>query len=147
MQPPFAALCEYFSGEVVSGVHGCCCAGHQGAGMAGQQGADAPEAGLQQLVETVQALTQTQQQSQEVSGTQPASGWVLAFPTCLGANTFVAMMGNMQSEISSFLGSQNSTLSGEASLGQCKSIPNNAWGQKERFLHWGDILAFTVAAS
>ncbi len=72
--------------------------------MAGQQGDTAPEAGLQQLVRTVEALTQTQQQNQEVSGTQPASG--AAFPSCSCANTFVAVTGNMQSEISSFLGYQ-----------------------------------------
>ncbi|DBA86385.1 TPA: hypothetical protein ACH3X2_005612 [Trebouxia sp. C0005] len=47
--------------------------GHQAAGRAGQQGNTAPEAGLQQLVRTVEALTQTQPQNQEVSGTQPAS--------------------------------------------------------------------------
>ena len=126
-------VCAYFSGEVVSEVHGRCCAGKEGAGMAGQQGTTAPEAGLQQLVRTVEALTQTQQQSQEVSGTQPASGWILASPTCLGANTFVATMGNMQSETSSSLGFQNSTFFGEASQGQCNSVLNDAWGQLKGF--------------
>ncbi len=74
MQHALAALYVYFSGQVISRAHGCCCAGQEGAGMAAQQGNTAPEAGLQQLVRSIEALTQTQQQSQEVSGTQPASG-------------------------------------------------------------------------
>ncbi|KAL0049205.1 hypothetical protein WJX82_008779 [Trebouxia sp. C0006] len=47
--------------------------GQEGAGLAGQQSNTAPEAGLQQLVTNVEALTQTQQQNQDVSDTQPAS--------------------------------------------------------------------------
>ncbi len=84
--------------------------------MAAQQGDTAPQAGLQQLVRTVEALTQTQQQNQDVSGTQPAPGWTLA--TCLRANAFVAVMGNVQLETSSSLGSQRSALSGEIFLQQ-----------------------------
>ena len=42
-------------------------------------------------------------------------------------------MGNMQTETSSSLGSQNSTFFGEASLGQCNSILNDAWGQLKGF--------------
>ncbi len=76
---PLAALCASFAGEVISRAHSCCCAGQEGAGLAGQQSNTAPEAGLQQLVTNVEALTQTQQQNQDVSDTQPASGQMLAF--------------------------------------------------------------------
>ena len=57
----------------ISQVHGQSCAG-----LAGQQSDTRPEAGLQQLVRTVEALTQTQQQNQEVSDAQPASGQIFA---------------------------------------------------------------------
>ena len=99
---PLAALCVYPSGEVSRGVHGCCCAGQIATGLPGQQSDTAPEAGLQQLVRTVEALTQTQQQSQEVSGTQPASGQILALASVC-ANTVVAVIGNMHLEIRSTL--------------------------------------------
>ncbi len=127
-----AALCVYPPGEVAKGVHGCCCAGGEGAGLADQQSDTAPEAGLQQLMRNVEALTQTQQQKQDVSGTQPAPGWTLA--TCLCANAFVAVMGNMQLENSSPLGSQRSALSGEIFLQQCKCILNDAWGKGQGHL-------------